>query len=98
MKQAVKSCKELLIFLDQIEQAGNLDYPQKSALIEDKKNLLFLLELLETANSKDQIREAWSFVNETRHTFGGYVGGAIGMHLNELFDKLWHDILELLSG
>lgn len=93
---AIQHCQDVILYLDLIEQSGDLSHGNLSFLYKDKEALKHILLLLHDADSKQQYVEIFRVVNELYHTFGGYVGDMEGHILNKRFDQLWHSIHELL--
>jgi hypothetical protein len=91
---AIQSCQEVIIYLDLIEQSG--DIADLSFLHKDKEALKQILLLLQAANSKQEYVEIFREVREINHTFGGYVGDKVGYILTQRYDEMWHSILDLL--
>jgi hypothetical protein len=93
-ERAIQSCQDVILYLDLIEQSG--DIADLSFLHKDKEALKQILLLLQAANSKQEYVEIFREVRELNHTFGDYVGDMVGYILTQRFDKMWHSILDLL--
>ena len=96
MNPVIENCHRIFYLLDMIEQSERLSIDQMSALQKDRESIQTLLELISEAKSKQQIRDAWVWVNEIKHYYGGYNSGDLGKNLTQSFDLLWQNVLAML--
>lgn len=96
MIQCIESYQRLLKLLESIEHSGKLTNDQMNALLVDKESIHTVITIVTEARSKQQIREAWTMINEIKKNFGGYAGDETGRLLTFSFEQFWQDISNLL--
>lgn len=97
VRKSTESANELIDLLKWIAEECSLNNDEIEGVQDDIESINNVVQLLQQALSKEQIREVWNLIQRISHEFGGYVGGKIGVKLNKAFNKLWEDLLNLVA-
>lgn len=98
VNKSIDSALELIKLLDWINEECALDIGKKEGVQEDIESIKYIIRLLQQVQSKEDIREVWSFFQNISHEFGGYVGDRIGRKLDKAHTKLWENLLDSLAN
>ena len=96
-QKSIESAKKLLILLEWIKCECPLNSDEQEGVHGDIQSINNIVQLLDQAQTKQDIRTVWNYYRDIHRNLGGYVTDRIGRKLYLANEKLWKNLLNTLA-